>query len=310
MSGILTVEPEGIDKRIHPRALEHFRKFRADVGFAVPLEEITETDLNDYLRDDEKSEFQRCMNEIRDKLGTCLDIADGDSPRGQLKPSLFELGTIIPMFSIKQLLKKVYGGKLKRIREQQKRMEEEERRHTAYRALNVPAADAEKYLTESREYEKFVKSTAGAVRAYMDKGESYTKDSRASDYLFYCDQIKRRKGEEQRNLAAVASARLFSYSLNEKIEKLKATLYVQKKSPSKYFSKDSRYIGQRFYALLSPDNKKELSDTIRTRNVDISITQYSRYYYMITALPVPQQSFLCLIACLLPVINIKTPACF
>ena len=146
MSGILSVEPEGMEKRIHPRALDHFRKFRADVRLAVPLEDISETDLNDYLRDDEKSEFQRCMNEIRDRLGTCLDISDGDSHNGQLKPSLFELGTIIPMFIIRQLLARVYDRKVKSLREEEEKREEEEQWHAAYKALNVPAADAEKYL--------------------------------------------------------------------------------------------------------------------------------------------------------------------
>jgi hypothetical protein len=94
----------------------------------------------------------------------------------------------------------------------------------------------------------------------MDKRESYTEDSRANDYLFYCDLIKRRKDEEQRKLAAKVNARLYSGSLNQQIEKLKARLHIKKQGLVKYFSKDSRYKGQRFLSLLSPDDKKELLD--------------------------------------------------
>ncbi len=291
MGGILSLQPEGIEERIHPRALEHFRKFQADVRFAVPLEGITEADLNEHLRNDEKYEFQRYMSQITDGLRTCIDIGDGDSSDNQIKISLFKLNTTIPMYWVKLLLGRVSDRKLEKGREEARRQaeeakekqrqeEEQERQRAAeveaerkkkeleklwdaaYKALNVPTADAKKYLAEPGEYKKFIKSIAEAVRAYMDKGESYTNDSRAKDYLFYCDVINRREDKEQRKLAAAVSAQLFSYSLNQQIEKLKARLHVKKQGLSKYFSKDSRYKGHRFLSLLSSDDKKELSDII------------------------------------------------
>lgn len=292
MGGILSLEPPGIENRIHPRAMAHFRKFLADVRFEVPLEELNNDDLDRYLKDHEKPEFQRYMTQITDGLGTCIDIGDEDSGDNQTKLLLFEINTTIPMYFIKPLLRKVYDRKMEKVREELKKKQEEKRRaaeearekqrqeeeqqrqqaaeaeekklwHTAYQALDVPAGHAEKYLTEPGEYEKFIKSIAGAVRAYMDKGESYTDDSRANDYLFYCNEINRGKDKEQRKLAAVASARLFSYSLNEKIKKLKASLHLQKQSPTKYFGKDIRYIGQRFYELLSTNEREDLFDTVQ-----------------------------------------------
>ena len=124
MGGILSLEPEGIEKRIHPRALEHFRKFQADAQFEVPLEELNNDDLDRYLKDAEKPEFQRYMNQIKDGLRTCVDIGDGDSLDNQTKLLLFEVHTIIPMLSIRQSLKKVYDRKVKNLREEQKKREE------------------------------------------------------------------------------------------------------------------------------------------------------------------------------------------
>jgi len=210
MGGILSLEPDGIEKRIHPRALEHFRKFQADVRFAVPLEELTEVDLNAYLEDFEKPKFQDDMNQIKYWLGTCIDIGDGDSLDNQVKVVRFKVGTITAMFSVKQLLEKVYDRKVKRLREEQKKeeekerqqaakakeeqrereekveaerreKEEEERWHAAYKALKVPAKDASKYL-EPEEHNKFVQSISGAIDAYLDNPESYLSDGRSYDY--------------------------------------------------------------------------------------------------------------------------------
>ena len=64
MGGILSLESPGIEKRIHPQALEYFRKFQADVQFEVPLEELVESDLDAYLKDLEKIKLQDNMNQI------------------------------------------------------------------------------------------------------------------------------------------------------------------------------------------------------------------------------------------------------
>ena len=241
--------------------------------------------------------LKTCMD-IGDKV-TLYDVYIGDIFLKNGIISDFQRTSRFPLFSLKSLLEKACGRKLEKERreaeearekkrreeeqerqeaakaeeerkrqiekaeQERKKKEEEERWHAAYRALNVPHADAEKYL-EPEDLHRFIESIAGAVRAYMDKGESYTDDSRANDYLFYCDVIKRRKDKEQRKLAAAESARLFSYSLNEKINKLKASLYLTKRSPTKYFGKDSRYTGQRFYDLLSPDERKDIFDTVQT----------------------------------------------
>ena len=74
MVGALSLKPED-GKRLHPKALKWFNDQRATIQREMPLEELSDDDLNTFLSDDEKREFQTSMNEIAkglDKLPTTL----------------------------------------------------------------------------------------------------------------------------------------------------------------------------------------------------------------------------------------------
>lgn len=275
MGGILSLEPEGIEKRIHPRALEHFRKFQADARFEVPLEELNNDDLDRYLKDDEKPEFQRYMNRIKDGLRACVDIGDGDSLDNQAKLLLFEVHTIMPMFNIRQLLKKVYNRKVKSLREEQEKREEEERQRVAkakeeqrrreekaeaqrrereekaeaqrrekeeeerWRAackvVNPPIDDAKKYFTKPGEHDKYVKAALVAIEVYMEKGEEYVGDSRTFDYQWYLTEIDRRRAQEAQKAHAVSEVKKYNTYLNQEISRLRSKLEPKLKDLLSYF---------------------------------------------------------------------------
>ena len=63
MAGILSLKPED-EKSLHPEAVKWFNARRAEIQFEVPLEELSDDDLNTFLSDDEKREFIRYKDEI------------------------------------------------------------------------------------------------------------------------------------------------------------------------------------------------------------------------------------------------------
>lgn len=288
MGKTLSLEPEGIEKRIHPRVLDYFRKFRDDIRFTVPLETITEADLDEYLKDSEKIEFQRYMNQITDELRTCIDIGDSNSPDYQVKVMLFELNTTIPMFGIKRLLGRVYESKVKRISEEMKKKKEEEmqqaaraeeeqrerekvielerkekkyweRWRNAYAAIEPPTDDARKYLNDE-EYEKFEQSTWEAAEIYMAKERDYISDSGTLEYRRFLSKINTRKDEETRKMVAKAAANEYNAELNREIEDLRSKLDPQKKGLSTYLQskiKDKRHTGHKFGYVLSKEQKED-----------------------------------------------------
>jgi len=63
LAGILSLKPED-EKSLHPEAVRWFNDRRAEIQFEVPLEDLCNDDLNNFLSDDEKREFIRCKDEI------------------------------------------------------------------------------------------------------------------------------------------------------------------------------------------------------------------------------------------------------
>jgi len=286
LAGVLSLNPED-EKRIHPDALKWFSARKAEIQCEVPLEELSDDDLNIYLWDDEKREFQSYMKEIAKGLVTCVDIGDRDSPQPFTSDIIllrFEINLLSPMFRIQLLLKKVYDRKAKKAREEQKKREEaaeaerqkkeeEERWWAAYKALNIPADDAFKYL-KVEEHQEFADSFLGAVDAYLVKGESYTLDSRADDYLFWISVINSRRKKEERKTAAQFAAGEFNHRLNQEITKLTSLLDHNIKDHSIYFQKeikDSRYTSHNFDYLLSNEERQAFDNiviTIARRELD------------------------------------------
>ena len=72
MSEMLSLKPED-EKSLHPEALKWFNARRAEIHFEVPLEELSDDDLNTFLSNDEKRELIRCKDEIAKGLYGCIN---------------------------------------------------------------------------------------------------------------------------------------------------------------------------------------------------------------------------------------------
>ncbi len=163
----------------------------------------------------------------------------------------------------------------KKAKEEQKRREElaeaerrkkedEEKWWAAYKALNIPADDAFKYL-KTEEHERFVDSILGAVDAYLDKKESYILDSRADTYLLWINEINKRQEEARQKIAANITAQEYNRELNKEITKLRSKLDPRKKNLSTYFQveiQDKRYTGHNFDYVLDDEQEQGFDATL------------------------------------------------
>jgi hypothetical protein len=290
LAGMLSLKPED-EKRLHPEALKWFNARRAEIQFEVPLEELSDDDLNAFLQDDEKREFQSCMEEISKGLSKCI-YSDGTSPdpfvnaKAGLTVLLFELNSWTPMRRIGLLLKNVHQRKVAKAKQERRERDEEEKRSqeqaeaerrrkeeaveaerrkneaeerwwAAYKELNIPADDAFRYL-KSEEHQEFVDSIPAGVDAYLAKGKSYVLDRRANDYLVWISVINNRRKKEREKITATLVAQEYNEHLNKEIARLKSVLCPSKKDLNDWFKKkikDKRYSGHNFDYVLSADEK-------------------------------------------------------
>jgi hypothetical protein len=286
MAGLLTIKPED-EKRLHHEAQEWFYARRAEIQFEVPLEELSDDDLNTFLSDDEKNEFIRYNDEITRGVATCIDIGEtSPDPLVNAKVGLtvlqFEISSLIPMRRIGLLLKSVHQRKTAKAKQEQRerdekdkreresaeadrrRKEEEERWRTAYKELNIPNDDALRYL-RGEEHQEFADSILGAVDSYLAKGNSYVLDSRATNYLAWISIINDRRKKEQEIITANLAAQEYNERLNKEIAKLKSLLYPGKKDLNALFKnkiKDKRYTGHNFDYVISADEKANFDGTL------------------------------------------------
>lgn len=148
MSGILSLKPED-EKRLHPKALEWFNDRRAEIQFEAPLEELSDDDLNTFLSDDEKREFQSCMEEISKGLSKCINLDEASSDLVTnaivgLSLVRFEVNSLLPMRRIRLLLKDVHQRKVAKVKEEQRERDEEDRK-------NREQAEAERRKNEAEQ---------------------------------------------------------------------------------------------------------------------------------------------------------------
>jgi len=80
MTEILSLGPK-YKERLNPGALKRFSDWQEHILREVPqvrqltIEQLN-TDLDTYLRDDEKVEFSKCVADIADWLFKCMDVGD------------------------------------------------------------------------------------------------------------------------------------------------------------------------------------------------------------------------------------------
>jgi hypothetical protein len=290
LAGILSLKPED-EKSLHPKALEWFYSRRNEIQFEVPLEELSDDDLNTFLSDDEEREFIRYKGEITRGLITCTNM--GEAPDDPVTNAIiglrlvsFQVNSLLPMHRISLLLKNVHQRKIakaeqeqrerdeeeKRSREQaeaeRRRKEEEERWQAARKAVSPPLADAKTYLNDE-EYDKFIQAALEAIEVYLEKGEDYLDDVRTFDYRYSLTKISDRKEKERQKIAAKLAVHEYNRSLNKEKVRLKTLLCHNKKDHESYLkkqTKDRRYAGQSFAQFLSNEEEQAFDKTI----VDIS----------------------------------------
>ncbi len=198
MAGILSLKPED-GKRLYPEALKWFKDHRATIQREVPLEELSDDDLNTFLSDDEKREFQTSMNEIAKGLARCINTG-GVSPDLLanigigLNSLQFQVDSLLPMHNIGLLLKKVYERKReeernqeeerkRKVEEEQKKRDEEDKRSReqaqAEKKRREEEAEAERREKEEEERwcaaRKAVNPPIDDAKRYLHKPGEYDK---------------------------------------------------------------------------------------------------------------------------------------
>ena len=82
MAGILSLKPED-EKSLHPEVLNLFNLLRRQIEFEVPLEELSDDNLNTFLTDDEKRDLNSLMGKIGKELSACIN-KDGTPPNTKI----------------------------------------------------------------------------------------------------------------------------------------------------------------------------------------------------------------------------------
>lgn len=265
MTAILNLKPE-IARQLHPLAVKWFHELSAAIEQQLTIDGLTVGDMETFLSDDEKGELQRHKSEIEAALLTCIN-SDATCPGPLLHTGvgpaflMMQLRSFVHIENIKSLLRKVYERKVATRPKATRRRHECERRTRAFEALNPPIALARNYLNCAGEYERFEMSINGAVDAYLDAGEFYIHQEKASEYRRCLDVIEDRRQQETRKQRAQSAADACNRRLNEEIGELSTQLHRRKRNLSSYFratAQDKRYSGISFEYILSEEERKGL----------------------------------------------------
>lgn len=309
MIKIPSIKPEDA-KQLHPELLKWFNDLSAAIEQQLAIDGLTVDGVETFLSDDEKDELGGYKNEIEMGLRACINpdaVYPDPLPYGNFGPvfMIVQLNSFDRIQKIKSLLRKVYGRKAAAKPEAVKKRDENERRTRAFEALRPPIALARKYLNRPREYERFEMSIIGAVDAYLEAGEFYLYQEKASAYLRWLDAVGHRRQEETRKQRAKSAADVYNHRLNEEIREIATRLYRREKNLSSYFratTQDKRYLGDNLSFVLSKDEEKELDlRLVSTANAKLKQlcsedlrefivfpTQYYRIYF-----PLPSASYNC-----------------
>jgi hypothetical protein len=256
---ILSLQPQD-KQRLYPYALKRINDWEADFLKKAPQLNAQEikVDLDTYLNDDEKAEFQKSVADVRKWVDGCMDKGDG------YWSYAYSRWVIYPMIRIQLLIERVYSLKAEKAEMEQRKREYEERWQLACKAVNPPLNDAKVYFSDE-EYDDFIKATRQAILVYTEKGEDYLSDPRSFDYSRYLELIHNRKEKERQLILAKLAAQEFNRRLNEEKVKLQALLSPNKKAPESYFRKqvrDHRYTGQDFSRFLSKQEEQNFDKTL------------------------------------------------
>jgi hypothetical protein len=251
MVQILSLKPED-EGRLNSHALKRFNDWQDRIMREAPqlrqlsMEQI-KADLDTYLDDDEKAEFNECLVDITRWLSECMNTEDSYFPHA------YDIQVVTPMWRAESLIMRVYPAK-----------EAEKKSDAAYKAVNPPLSDAKMYFSDD-EYEEFLEAAKQAILVYIEKGEGYLSDVRSFDYCRFLELIRNRKEKERQLVLAKLAAQKFNLRLNEEKVRLQALLPSSRKDVDSYFKKqikDRRYTGQDFSPLLSKKEEQDFDKTL------------------------------------------------
>ena len=190
LARLFNIKPED-ERRLNSHALERMNAWEARILKKTPKLDIQEvmTDLDTYLHDDERVEFNKSLATIKRWLSGCMDIVS----RYFFHP--YATWVIDPMIRVESLIMRAY----QRAEAERRKKEHEDRWCAAFVSINPPVDDAKKYLNDT-EHEAFTLAVGKAIEAYLEKGEAYLDDARAFDYGWWLRKIKVRKEEEAHRL--------------------------------------------------------------------------------------------------------------
>ncbi|MFO7772783.1 MAG: hypothetical protein R6V59_02395 [Dehalococcoidia bacterium] len=293
MIEILSLKPED-KERLNPHARERFETWHDDILRKIPQLAQLKTEhlralLKTYLCDNELTEFNKCLDDVRRWLSDCMDTGD------TYLPNAYATWVIHPMSRVESLM----VGAYRRAEAEQRLKEYDKKWRTAFVAMKPPTDDVEKYLNDT-EQDEFVLAVDRAIGAYLEKGPAYLNDIRAMDYMGWLKRIQERKNEEAQKLQAIDEASKYNHRLNQEIRKLASRLDYERRDLADYFRaniQDKRYRNYSFDYVLSEENEMNLDATlVRVANKRLEqllsndlrhfISLPSRYYRLYFPLPI------------------------
>jgi len=190
LAGLFNLKPED-ERRLNSHALERMNAWEARILKNTPQLDIQEVmaDLDTYLHDNERVEFNKSLAAITRWLSGCMDIVS----RYFLHPHA--TWVIDPMIRVESLIVRAY----QRAEAERREKEYEDRWCAAFVSMNPPVDDAKKYLND-KEHDEFTLAVGKAIDAYLERGGAYLDDARAFDYGWWLKKIQERKEEEAQKL--------------------------------------------------------------------------------------------------------------
>jgi hypothetical protein len=190
LARLFNLKPED-ERRLNSHALERMNAWEAHILKKTPQFDIQEiiADLDTYLHDNEKVEFNKCLTDIKRWLSGCMDIVS------RYFLHAYATWVIDPMFRVESLIVRA----CQRAAAERRKKEYEDRWCVAFVSINPPVDDAKKYLSDE-EHDAFTLAVGKAIDAHLEKGEAYMADVRAFDYGWWLRRIKEREEEEAQKL--------------------------------------------------------------------------------------------------------------
>ena len=187
LAGLFNLKPED-ERRLNSHALERINAWEARILRKTPQFDIQEimADLDTYLHDNERVEFNKCLANISRWLSGCMDPVS----RYFLHP--YATWVIDPMFRVESLIVRAY----QRAEAERRKNEYEDRWCAAFVSIDPPVDNAKKYLND-KEHDEFTLAVEKAIDAYLEKGEAYLADARASDYGWWLKEIQEREEAQE-----------------------------------------------------------------------------------------------------------------